>query len=89
MQPDGEGTFVHVSKSFQQTFLSQTWSELVFSKRVLFLQSYVVIESSVSLLSEIHYANNVGDEKFFSYLFNLSRSTSNSDTFLCELFPAM
>lgn len=53
------------------------------------LQSCIVTESSVSLLSEMYYGNNVGNEKFFSHHFNLSLSTSNSDTFLGELFPAM
>lgn len=75
-------------KSFQQIFLQQMCRELIFFKIVLFLQSYVVIESSVSLLSEIHCANYVSDEKFFSCHFNLRVSTSNSDSFLRELFPA-
>lgn len=82
-------SYMLLKKSFQQTFLSQTWRELILFKKVLFLQSYLLTESSVSLLSEIHYANNVGDEKFFSRHFCLSLSMSKSDTFLCEFFPAM
>lgn len=78
------------NKSSQQTFLSQTWREfLILFKKVLVLQSYLLTESSVSLLSEIDYANNIGDEKLFSHHFCLSLSMSKSDTFLCEFFPAM
>jgi len=90
MQPDGEDIFIHVTEQVFPANLSITDMErVILFKRVLFLQSYTVIETSVSLLSEIHYANNVGHEKFFSHHFNFSLSTSNSDTFLCKLFPAM